>query len=160
MRISRHSMFMQMAQAAARRSTCYRLNVGALVVQGVDVLGIGYNGAPSGQPHCTGQGCQYFDSSKCGVMHAEENAIGRAASRAKLIYRHHIDCVLYVTHSPCDDCVTRVLQGGLRFSEVYFETTYRITAPIDRLLYHEVKVFHLLPSGMMVDKSTGLLCEQ
>lgn len=155
MRISRHSMFMQMAQAAARRSTCYRLNVGALVVQGVDVLGIGYNGAPSGQPHCTGQGCQYFDSSKCGVVHAEENAIGRATFRAT----PH-SCVLYVTHSPCDDCVTRILQGGLRFSEVYFETAYRITAPIDRLLYHEIKVFQLLPSGMMVNKSTGILCEQ
>lgn len=155
MRISRHSMFMQMAQAAARRSTCYRLNVGALVVQGVDVLAIGYNGSPSGQPHCIGQECPYFDGSKCKVLHAEENAINRAT----FVATQH-SCVLYVTHSPCDDCVSKILHSNLKFSEVYFEAAYRITTPIDRLLHHKIKVFQLLPSGMMIDKSTGVLCGQ
>ena len=44
--------FMDMAELVAKRSTCLRRNVGAVVVQDRRIVATGYNGAPKGIPHC------------------------------------------------------------------------------------------------------------
>ncbi|HHY46646.1 MAG TPA: hypothetical protein GX506_05020, partial [Firmicutes bacterium] len=44
--------FMEIAQVVARRSTCLRRQVGAIAVKDRRILATGYNGAPSGLPHC------------------------------------------------------------------------------------------------------------
>ena len=49
--------FMELAEVVAKRSTCLRRNVGAVVVKDKRVLATGYNGAPSGLAHCTETGC-------------------------------------------------------------------------------------------------------
>lgn len=160
MRVSREQMFMDMAKAAARRSTCFRLNVGAVVVSDRNVVSIGYNGAPSGHPHCTGNGCPYFvDGRGCGVVHAEINALSRIAvgdGRFMLRDASMPKLELYVTHSPCAGCAEAILESG-RIGRVYFETAYRIVDPVKALVARGVEVFQLLPSGMMVDHRTGEL---
>ena len=147
---------MAMAKAAASRSTCYRLNVGAVIVDASEttqrVVAVGYNGAPSGMPHCSGNGCQYFAPTGCKVTHAESNAIGQCLGREPGTHE------LYVTHSPCAACAQVVTACGL-FHSVFYETAYRDSAPIKWLLAMEgLGVYQLLPSGFVVDAATGELC--
>jgi dCMP deaminase len=49
--------FMDIARLVARRSTCLRRQVGALVVKEKNILATGYNGTPSGITHCSEVGC-------------------------------------------------------------------------------------------------------
>lgn len=159
MRPSRHQMFMAMARAAAMRATCYRLNVGAVLVRDQNVVAIGYNGAPSGRPHCTGSGCQYYDESGCTVIHAETNALRR--------YRESLheaapprSLALYVTHSPCLGCASELSDETDVVGDVFYETAYRDPTPIKYLRQGGVRVWQLLPSGMLVDTATGGLVER
>lgn len=160
-------MYMDMARAAATRATCYRLNVGAILVDRNDqnVVAMGYNGAASGQPHCSGNGCQYFSSSGCKVIHAERNALNRLRGDWS-----PWSLAMYVTHSPCGDCARTIVSGEL-VAEVYFETAYRDPTPIQTLLRGPsgvdggwrrpgVSVWQLLPSGLVVDQSSGQLVER
>lgn len=164
-RISRPQMFLAMARAAAMRATCYRLNVGAVVVEDNNVIAVGYNGAPSGEPHCTGNDCQYFTAAGCKVVHAERNALERAARLSQTPRT----CELYCTHSPCGECADLIATNGGSIgrplswpmvSEVYYETAYRDPSPVRRLLEAEIEVYRVLPSGLMVDERTGALCER
>ena len=50
-RMSWDEYFMEMAKLAAKRSTCLRRTVGAVIVQDKHVVATGYNGAPKGIPH-------------------------------------------------------------------------------------------------------------
>jgi dCMP deaminase len=45
--------FMEMAHVIAKRSTCMRRNVGAILVKDKHILTTGYNGAPKGLKHCS-----------------------------------------------------------------------------------------------------------
>lgn len=75
MRISREQMFMDIAEIVAKRSACLRNNVGAVIVNKENnIVAIGYNGVPSGIPHCTSECC----IKGCSLaIHAEDNAIRR-----------------------------------------------------------------------------------
>lgn len=44
--------FMQIVDIVKERSTCLRRKVGALIVKDKRILATGYNGAPTGLPHC------------------------------------------------------------------------------------------------------------
>ena len=43
--------FMEMAVLTAKRSTCLRRNVGAVIVKDRHIVATGYNGAPRGLEH-------------------------------------------------------------------------------------------------------------
>ena len=49
--------FMRISHEVATRSTCPRLAVGAVIVRDKRILTTGYNGSPSGLPHCDEVGC-------------------------------------------------------------------------------------------------------
>ncbi len=49
--------FMDIARLVARRSTCLRRQVGAVMVKEKNILATGYNGTPSGIAHCAETGC-------------------------------------------------------------------------------------------------------
>ncbi|HWK12675.1 MAG TPA: hypothetical protein VNR64_21630, partial [Vicinamibacterales bacterium] len=68
MRPSREETFMRVAEVFSARSTCERTAVGAIVVssEGLQILGIGYNGAPRGQPNQ----CVSKVPGVCGCIHA------------------------------------------------------------------------------------------
>lgn len=53
-RIDKHKYAMQLAEAAAQRSTCLRRKVGAVAIdRNGYVLATAYNGAPRKMKHCT-----------------------------------------------------------------------------------------------------------
>lgn len=139
-------MFMGIARVASKRSTCYRLNVGAVLVKDRNVIAIGYNGAPPKAEHCGGSTCAWFNGTACAVIHAEENALKRAT---ELEVR---DAELYVTHSPCSKCAELIIDRGL--SAVYFEALYRLTGPVEKLIDHHVSVYQVLPSGYLINQRT------
>ena len=49
--------FMEITHLVAKRSTCLRRQVGAVIVKDKNILATGYNGAPSGVAHCLDVGC-------------------------------------------------------------------------------------------------------
>lgn len=71
--------FLNVAKLVASRSTCPRASVGAVLVKGKRIIATGYNGAPSGEQHCTDIGCLMVEGHCQRVIHAETNAIAQAA---------------------------------------------------------------------------------
>lgn len=140
MRINRHQMFMEIAQVVAKRSTCFRESVGAVIVKDKKVISIGYNGAPAGEPHC-----KFHDQGKCTIsVHAETNAI-RFAYDAFDVGDQKGD--LYVTHLPCLQCAERII--GCQFiKRVFFQVIYGDATPIYNMLDDNfIQLFRVLPSG-------------
>lgn len=144
MRITRPEMFMMMAEAAAKRSTCFRLNVGAIIVHRNNVLSIGYNGQPPGATHCTGNSCPGKDGCKL-TIHAEENAIRRAIEIPW-------GSDLYVTDSPCKSCADLMIKHEIK--RVFFKTPYRVIEPVQALIKLGVKVYQVTPAGYIIDWET------
>jgi dCMP deaminase len=56
-RPTRDLTFMNIAREFARRGTCNRAQVGAIIVKNSHIISHGYNGAPTGQPQCNEVGC-------------------------------------------------------------------------------------------------------
>lgn len=152
MRTTRPQMFMQIAQAVAMRSTCMRLNVGAVLVQGRSIVSIGYNGAPSGAPHCAGNECP--GKHHCHeTIHAEVNAVQHLPGNIDISPRRKLD--LYVTDSPCSNCFDFLLDwGGVK--RIFFGTPYRIT---DHLKSEKIGIYRVLPAGYIVDWNTRELVD-
>ena len=57
-RIPWDEYWMKIVSDVARRSTCLRRQIGALVVKNDIIISTGYNGAPRGFPHCLDVGCR------------------------------------------------------------------------------------------------------
>lgn len=141
-RISRAQMFMQIARAAAMRSTCFRLNVGAVVVVNNRPVSLGYNGVPPGKPHCSGNDCpgkEYCQE----TVHAEKNAL----ERVPLLLSTPWD--IYSTHSPCIVCLN-YMAGINAVERLFFESPYRETDHLD-LFRDRFKVYQVTPAGYVVD---------
>ena len=103
------SYFMDIAFQVARRSTCPRASVGAVIVRDKRILTTGYNGSPRGLPHCTEVGCLMINDHCVRTLHAEQNAIIQGAL-------HGVDVahsILYVTHQPCLNCAKMIINAGI-----------------------------------------------
>lgn len=103
-RISRDRMFMEIAEVVAKRGTCDRAQVGAVLVSEGRVICIGYNGSKPGEPHCDDVGHLIENGHCIRTTHAEVNCINFANH---FLNHHHMDpieCTLYVTHLPCENC--------------------------------------------------------
>lgn len=122
-RITRHQLLMDVAIAAAKRSTCLRLQVGAVIGFNGRVTSVGYNGAPSGVSHCTPEICG-LDKPCTRAVHAEANAIAWAARQGLATKDHY----LYTTVSPCLDCSKLILSAGI--GAVIFKEEYRDLTPL------------------------------
>lgn len=97
---------LEVAHVMARRGTCSRLQVGAVLARDTRIIATGYNGAPAGQPHCHHDGLEQ----RCTIaIHAERNVIGYAARVGAATG----GSTLYVTHAPCPDCASVVLAAGI-----------------------------------------------
>jgi dCMP deaminase len=116
--------FMDIARLVARRSTCLRRQVGAVVVKEKHILATGYNGTPSGITHCAEVGCLRQQlgvpsgerHELCRGLHAEQNAIIQAAKHGVNI----AGSTLYCTNSPCVICSKMIINAGVR-KIVYLE---------------------------------------
>lgn len=111
--------FMEMAELTAKRSTCIRRNVGAVIVKENRAIATGYNGAPKGLIHCEMRGgCLREKLSVpsgqrhelCMALHAEQNAIIQAASMGNSIEGGTI----YITHQPCIICAKMIINSGIQ----------------------------------------------
>lgn len=103
--------FLDLAEMVATRSTCDRLNVGAVIVRQRNIIATGYNGSPSGMPHCDEVGHLMVDGSCQRTIHAEQNAIIQAAKHGTNVGGAGI----YVTHSPCYTCAKFIITAGIRW---------------------------------------------
>ncbi|MBQ9961386.1 MAG: cytidine/deoxycytidylate deaminase family protein [Firmicutes bacterium] len=111
--------FMEMAELTAKRSTCMRRSVGAVIVKDNRAIATGYNGAPRGIAHCEERGgClrQQLGVPSgqrheiCMALHAEQNAIIQAAAMG-----HSIEGgTIYVTHQPCAICAKMIINAGIK----------------------------------------------
>lgn len=111
--------FMQMAELTAKRSTCLRRNVGAIIVKDKHIIATGYNGAPKGLPHCEELGGCLREKlgipsgerhELCRALHAEQNAIIQAATLGQSIE----GATIYVTHQPCIICAKMIINAGIQ----------------------------------------------
>lgn len=118
--------FMDIAALVARRSTCLRRAVGALIVKDKRILATGYNGAPSGIRHCGEVGClretMNIASGQrhelCRGIHAEQNAIIQAAYHGVCIR----DAVLFCTNLPCAICTKMIINAGIK--KIFYQSGY------------------------------------
>lgn len=113
-RITADQQWMEMAFTSAKRGTCPRRKVGAVLVDtNGRFMSNGRNGPPRGSPHCidtpcpganqeSGQGLQL-----CEAVHAEANS---------LLQCHSIDDIdtIYCTDSPCVDCTKLLLNTSCK----------------------------------------------
>ena len=110
--------FMDITFLVAKRSTCLRRAVGALVVKDKRILSTGYNGAPTGIKHCNEAGCLREELNVasgekhelCRGIHAEQNAIIQAAFHGVGIK----GATLFCTNLPCSICAKMIINAGLK----------------------------------------------
>jgi len=118
--------FMDIAILVARRSTCRRRAVGAVLVKDKRILATGYNGAPTGMDHCLDIGClrELLNVASgqrhelCRGLHAEQNAIIQAAYHGVCIR----EAVLFCTNLPCAICAKMLINAGVR--TIYYAEGY------------------------------------
>jgi dCMP deaminase len=118
--------FMDITRLVARRSTCIRRQVGAIVVKDKRILATGYNGVPTGLPHCEDVGCireqNKIPSGQrhelCRGLHAEQNTIIQAAFHGISIN----GATLFCTTLPCSICLKMLINAGIR--EIFYEQGY------------------------------------
>ena len=126
MRITRDEMLMEIARIVARRSTCNRAQVGAVVAQDGRIVSTGYAGAPSGLPHCSPETCN--TNAPCTrTVHAEAGAISYAARSGIRLE----GATLYCTHCPCIDCAKLIINTGIK--RVIYDQAYRKTEGLELL---------------------------
>ena len=116
---------MKAAQVYAELSTAERLQVGCVIVKDNTIIGIGYNGMPSGWDNvCETVKFKDFTGtvlmkSKPEVLHAETNAIAKVSRSSNSTDNAY----LFVTHAPCLECAKLIYQSGIK--SVFYRDTYR-----------------------------------
>lgn len=110
--------FLEIATVVAKRSTCLRNKVGAVIARDKRILSTGYNGAPRNMEHCLEIGCIRQQNNiasgtrheKCRAVHAEQNAIIQAA-----LHGVSTDgATLYCTHQPCILCTKMIINSHIK----------------------------------------------
>ena len=125
-RPSWQTYFMDITFLVAKRSTCLRRAVGALIVKNKRILSTGYNGAPTGIKHCIETGClreklnvpSGEKHELCRGIHAEQNAIIQAAYHGASIK----EATLFCTNMPCSICAKMIINAGIK--KIYCHSGY------------------------------------
>jgi dCMP deaminase len=115
--------FINIAKEVGTLSYCARSKVGAVLVKDGNVISFGYNGTPAGMDN----GCEENNVTKDEVIHAEMNAILKAAKSGNAVD----GSTLYLSLSPCQNCCKLIIQSGIK-RVVYLEG-YRDLKPIEFL---------------------------
>lgn len=144
MRPTWDELFIKISEEVSKRSTCLRIQVGAVLVQDNRIISIGYNGSISGFIHCNDYFEFYYkendikipyeewieseeffnlhyDWSSSHEIHAEQNAILYAAKKGIKIE----GSTLYTIYSPCKLCSKLISQSGIKrivFKELYYRS--------------------------------------
>ena len=141
---------MKAAEVYSQLSSARRLQVGCVVVKDNTIIGIGYNGMPSGWNNdCEKRSYtnidpkwQYLDEdgstysliTRPEVLHAESNALAKVARSTN----SSEGASVFVTHAPCLDCAKMMYQAGI--NSVYYRSSYRDTSGVDFLKECNIEV--------------------
>jgi dCMP deaminase len=141
---------MKAAEVYSQLSSARRLQVGCVVVKDNTIIGIGYNGMPSGWDNdCEKRSYtnidskwQYLDEdgstyslvTRPEVLHAESNSLAKIARSTN----SSEGASLFVTHAPCLDCAKMMYQAGIH--SVYYRNSYRDTSGVDFLKECNIEV--------------------
>lgn len=129
---------MQQCWLISQYSNCCSKKVGCVIVKDDRIISVGYNGTVSGYKNCSEHakecgwtfeenGVEYLDKDKRHLhsewssiheVHAEQNAMDFALKNGISIN----GAELYCTHTPCIECVKRIVNSGI--SKVYFSIYY------------------------------------
>ena len=145
--------FMEVAEVVAKRSTCLRRKIGAVIVKDRRILATGYNGSPSGLPHCLALGCLRDELGVasgtrheiCRALHSEQNAIIQAALYGVATR----GATLYCTHQPCSLCAKMLINAGI--GRVVFEGDYPDDFALQMLDQAEVEMVRFVRSEKVVE---------
>lgn len=137
--------FMDITELVAKRSTCLRRAVGAIVVKDRRILTTGYNGAATGTKHCAEIGClrekMNIASGErhelCRGIHAEQNAIIQAACYGVSIK----GAMLFCTNLPCSICARMIINAGL--TKIYYKEGYADQLSADMLAEAEIEIVRI-----------------
>jgi dCMP deaminase len=116
---------MQAAEVYSKLSSAKRLQVGCVIVKDNTIIGIGYNGMPSGwDNNCEELIEQHEDGGQIlktrpEVLHAETNAVAKVARSTNSTE----NADMFVTHAPCIECAKLIHQSGIQ--NVFYKYTYR-----------------------------------
>ncbi len=108
--------FLNIAQETATRSNCVRRQHGAVIVKNRRIRSTGYNGPPSGHPHCDEGACPRARSESvsgwghddCIAIHSEANAILYSSPEERQ------SASIYITGAPCFGCAKLIANSGIR----------------------------------------------
>ncbi len=142
---------MELATVVAKRSTCLRNQVGAIMVKDKRILSTGYNGAPRNLQHCLDIGCIRQQNNipsgtrheLCRGVHAEQNAIIQAALHGVSIE----NATLYCTHQPCILCAKMLINA--KIERVVFGRGYPDTEALEFFESAGIRVEQLTPKAIL-----------
>jgi dCMP deaminase len=129
---------MKVAETYAQLSSAKRLQVGAVIVKNDTIIGVGYNGMPSGWTNDCEEVISEqadFESGKITqqtvtkpeVIHAESNAICKVTKSTN----SSENADMFITHAPCLQCAKLIYQSGIR--KVFYRNIYRNDDGVDFL---------------------------
>ena len=106
-------VYMEVVDSIARRSTCLRKKVGAVITIDRSILSHGYNGVPCGLDHCCDSGLCLKDVAGTeeykACIHAEQNAICQCAKRGLALE----GATVYVNADVCITCAKLMVASGI-----------------------------------------------
>jgi dCMP deaminase len=158
--------YMEIAELTAKLSYAVRLNVGAVIVKGNQILASGFNGMPSGWENVCEEK-QWLESDAGMWLDAEDieeewpfkeyrpdagremryklkskpetmHAERNALDKVAASNESTLGATLFVTHSPCLECAKSIYNTGI--SDVYYKHDYRSNDGIEFLKKTGVKV--------------------
>jgi dCMP deaminase len=120
--------FMSIARIVATRSTCDRLEAGAVLVKNNRIISTGYNGSPPGLPHCNDVGHLMEEGHCVRTIHAEHNAILQAATIPGASTE---GSTMYTLYTFCIHCAKYIVAAGVK--RVIYGKVYRNAASMQYL---------------------------
>ncbi len=129
-RISKDEYYLGIAREVARRSTCFRRAIGALIIRDDQIISTGYVGAPRKTRDSFEHGVCLRDKLNiphgqryelCRSVHAEQNAVINAARAGvsllggdMYIYGRDASTLQDITALPCFICKKIIINAGLK----------------------------------------------
>lgn len=117
----------------AHRSRATRAKVGCIIwhVKKRSIVSLGYNGTPENEDNIMELNGKTLPT----VIHAEQNAL------KKLSWWQRRHLVLFVTHTPCENCARSIVSSGIK--KVYYLENYGSSAGLTMLRNHNIEVKRL-----------------
>ena len=125
-RVDWDTYFFEIARVVSTRATCPRASIGVVLVDTHHrILGTGYNGSPSGEPHCSEVGCELYADHCVRAKHAERNAVNAVWSVMAnpsfdgFLERFDVTPYVYGQRPICSECAATMHRAGIRREPIF-----------------------------------------